>query len=95
MAVNTTVSGPISGVICRATSSRAGAFTAMTTRSCTPRSAGLALAVTALVVTVPPLFRRSPWALSASRVLPRATTLTSLPALANLAPIQPPMAPAP
>jgi hypothetical protein len=46
MAVSTMVSGPISGAMWRATSSSAGALTAMTTRSCTPSAAGSLLART-------------------------------------------------
>jgi hypothetical protein len=41
MAVSTMVSGPSSGPMALATSAIAGALTAMTTRSCTPSSAGL------------------------------------------------------
>ncbi|OQB98874.1 MAG: hypothetical protein BWX79_03259 [Alphaproteobacteria bacterium ADurb.Bin100] len=95
MAVSTTVSGPISGAMWRATSSSAGALTAMTTRSCTPSAAGSLLARTAWVVLPSASTSCRPFCCSAASVAPRATTLTEQPTPARRAPSQPPMAPAP
>jgi hypothetical protein len=95
MAVSTSVSGPSSGAIWRATSGSEGALTASTTTSCTPSSAGTALEATACEVICPPWFKRRPCNCRACKVAPRATTLTLQPARASPMPIQPPMAPAP
>ena len=102
IAVSTTVSGPISGPIWRATASSEGALTAITTRSCTPSAAGSALARTATLRVTSPCCTRSPCCCSASSVAPRATTLTWVAAsfsaggaAASPTPSQPPMAPAP
>ena len=89
------VFGPISGAMDLATSAIAGAFTATTTRSCTPSSCGFALALTGAANTSLACCSRSPCACSASSVAPRATTLTSQPARASLTPSHPPIAPAP
>ena len=95
MAVSTMVSGPSSGAMRRATSAMAGALMATTTRSCTPSSAGSALARTGAFSTWPPWSSRKPWVCRASSVAPRATALSAQPASASRVPIQPPMAPAP
>ena len=95
IAVSTTVPGPISGAMWRATSRMAGALTATTTRSCTPSAAGSLLARTAWVVVPSACASCRPCCCSAASVAPRATTPTVHPTAASLAPSQPPMAPAP
>ena len=95
MAVSTTVSGPISGAMWRATSASAGALTATMTRSCTPSAAGSATAVTGWARRPSASSSCSPSCCSAASVAPRATTPTEQPTAASLAPSQPPMAPAP
>ena len=82
--------------VARATSGRPGAFTAMTTRSCTPMAAGSLWAVTGTCASVPSVRRmRKPSACRARSVSPRATMLRVWPACARATPSQPPMAPAP
>ena len=99
MAVITTVCAASSGPSCSATSRMAGAFTAITTRSCGPSSVVLALArmrwVWVCCASFAPVSRRRPSRCSAASVWPRASIDTSQPARARPAPSQPPMAPAP
>src|SRR4051794_31578610 len=89
------VSGPISRSSPGAMRGRVGALTASTTTSWTPRLEGSVAVVTATHRVSPRSVINSPSASIALRVSPRATTDTSFPASANLAAIQPPMAPAP
>ena len=65
------------------------------TRSWTPSAEGSSLALTGTLTRESPLASVSPSRFRASSVAPRATTLIADPARASLAPIQPPMAPAP
>jgi hypothetical protein len=95
MAVSTTVLGPMSGPMRRATSAMAGAFTATITRSCTPRSAGFSRATNEVRISWSPCSSTKPFCCRASSVAPRATALRLQPCCARCAPIQPPMAPVP
>ncbi len=90
------VCGPSSGAMARATSASAGAFTAITTTSCTPSAAGSALAVAGPEIGPAKPSMRNPCSASAASVAPRATALTwCRPVAARRAPISRPMAPAP
>ncbi len=96
IAGTTSVCGPSSGAMRRATSASAGAFTAITTTSCTPSAPGSALAVTGPEIGPAKPSTRSPCSSSAASVAPRATALTwCAPVAARRAPISRPMAPAP
>jgi len=95
MAVSTTVCGPISGPTCCATVAKAGALTAITTRSCSPSAAASLEAFTGTVCNSPPWCNCKPCCCKACSVSPRASTLSCAPARAKCTPIQPPMAPAP
>jgi len=90
-----TVSSPTSGPSLPASSTSAGAFRAMMTSSCGPRSAGSDAVATATQRVSPMSVTRRPSASIAPSVPSRATTLTSRPDSASRPAIQPPIAPAP
>ncbi len=83
IAGRTIVSSPRRGRRRSATAARAGALTAITTRSWTPSSAGFSTARTAAAAIPSPVRSRSPFVLSAASVSPRATADSSQPASAR------------
>ncbi len=92
----TPVSGPISGFIRSPALSTSHSLTQNSTISTWPTSAGSSVARVGtrwVSPRPPPTF--SPWLFMAARWAPRATKVTSAPALASAAPNPPPTPPAP
>ncbi len=72
------------------------ALTASTTRSCSPASAAVSTALTGAVETLPSCqCSVMPFCAIARKCAPRPITVTSAPAAASRAAINPPIAPAP
>src|SRR4051812_11776980 len=94
--VMTAVSGPTSGLMCAPALSMSHSLTQNSTKSTSPISAGLSVAcVGTRWVSPRALSTFRPALFMAARCAPRATKVTSAPALASAAPYPPPTPPAP